>query len=268
MTRLPIPAAPSEVIVMNSHLQPGQQKIEPAGAFAQADCDRSGQGRRVVDPVCFMRVLASSPYRLEHDGVTYRFCGERCLHKFHQDPDWYLPSAGRRKPAGNASPAPDARDEPIFAVRSAIAGGARDPVCHMTVSLDSPHQLEHAGRRYRFCTARCLEKFRAWPVRYVRQDERRERGSAGLTPDAAARLAGAPGEDQRGERQPITGGRAMNVKDPVCGMQVDDKKAAASLSYQGQTYYFCCEGCQRRFEKNPEAHLKGGAGEGHHGHHH
>lgn len=60
----------------------------------------------------------------------------------------------------------------------------------------------------------------------------------------------------------------MNVKDLVCGMEVDDQQAAASVNYQEQTYYFCCQGCQRQFEKDPEAYLKGDAGGGHHGQHH
>jgi Cu+-exporting ATPase len=60
----------------------------------------------------------------------------------------------------------------------------------------------------------------------------------------------------------------MNVKDPVCGMEVEDQQAAASMNYQGQTYYFCCQGCQGQFEKDPEAYLKDNAGEGHQAHHH
>ena len=40
-------------------------------------------------------------------------------------------------------------------------------------------------------------------------------------------------------------------KDPVCGMQVDPKSAAAQESYQGKTYYFCAAGCKAKFEKNP-----------------
>ena len=31
-------------------------------------------------------------------------------------------------------------------------------------------------------------------------------------------------------------------KDPVCGMQVDPKKAAGTSEYQGKTYYFCNPG--------------------------
>jgi Cu+-exporting ATPase len=41
------------------------------------------------------------------------------------------------------------------------------------------------------------------------------------------------------------------TKDPVCGMAVDEKKAAATASYEGQRYYFCSAGCKSKFEKEP-----------------
>jgi Cu+-exporting ATPase len=37
----------------------------------------------------------------------------------------------------------------------------------MTVALDSPHQAEHAGHVYRFCSAGCRGKFLAEPARYL-----------------------------------------------------------------------------------------------------
>jgi len=40
-------------------------------------------------------------------------------------------------------------------------------------------------------------------------------------------------------------------KDPVCGMQVDPKKAAGSSSHDGKEYYFCSPGCKQKFDKNP-----------------
>ena len=46
------------------------------------------------------------------------------------------------------------------------------------------------------------------------------------------------------------------AKDPVCGMDVDEKKAAATADYQGRTYYFCAAACKRAFEKNPEKYLE------------
>jgi YHS domain-containing protein len=41
-------------------------------------------------------------------------------------------------------------------------------------------------------------------------------------------------------------------KDPVCGMQVDEEKAAVKLEYEGEMYYFCSKGCREKFEKDPE----------------
>jgi YHS domain-containing protein len=40
------------------------------------------------------------------------------------------------------------------------------------------------------------------------------------------------------------------VKDVVCGMTVDPKTAVKS-EYQGQTYYFCSNGCKTQFDKDP-----------------
>ncbi len=48
------------------------------------------------------------------------------------------------------------------------------------------------------------------------------------------------------------------AKDPVCGMQVDEKKAAATSTYQGKTFYFCAPGCKSTFDKNPERYAKQG----------
>src|SRR3954465_14264376 len=42
-----------------------------------------------------------------------------------------------------------------------------DPVCGMSVSPDSAHHSEHAGRHYAFCSAGCRTKFEADPTRYV-----------------------------------------------------------------------------------------------------
>ena len=42
------------------------------------------------------------------------------------------------------------------------------------------------------------------------------------------------------------------AKDPVCNMNVDEKKAAATSVYKGKTYYFCAKGCKEKFDKEPE----------------
>jgi len=45
------------------------------------------------------------------------------------------------------------------------------------------------------------------------------------------------------------------AKDPVCGMEVDEERAAATLEYKGVTYYFCAKGCKVAFDKDPEKYL-------------
>jgi NADH-dependent peroxiredoxin subunit F len=46
------------------------------------------------------------------------------------------------------------------------------------------------------------------------------------------------------------------VRDPVCRMELDETTASNLLSYGGQTYVFCSEGCQRLFEQSPAQYAK------------
>lgn len=43
--------------------------------------------------------------------------------------------------------------------------------------------------------------------------------------------------------------------DPVCGMSVEVAGARHASEHAGETYYFCCPGCKRAFEKEPEKYL-------------
>lgn len=51
--------------------------------------------------------------------------------------------------------------------KPAVATGLTDPVCGMTVTAESPHRHEHAGKAYFFCSASCQRKFVADPARYL-----------------------------------------------------------------------------------------------------
>ncbi len=44
---------------------------------------------------------------------------------------------------------------------------------------------------------------------------------------------------------------ATDAIDPVCGMSVDRGSARHSHSHDGATYYFCCEGCLKKFAAEP-----------------
>lgn len=55
------------------------------------------------------------------------------------------------------------------------------------------------------------------------------------------------------------------VKDPVCGMDIQQTSAAGKSEYQGQTYYFCSASCKKAFDKEPAKYVH--THEGHSAHH-
>ena len=108
---------------------------------------------------------------------------------------------------------------PILQNKSA---GVRDPVCGMLVDPQkAAGSVAHQGATYYFCSKGCAAKFQADPVKY-------------LQPAAAPEA----------------------VRDPVCGMTVDPQQAAGSVTYQGETYYFCSKGCAAKFQADPEKYLQ------------
>lgn len=58
------------------------------------------------------------------------------------------------------------------------------------------------------------------------------------------------------------------ARDPVCGMEVAEEKAAATTEYGGTTYYFCSRNCKSAFERDPEKYAEGAASGHHAGHRH
>ncbi|HEX4093354.1 MAG TPA: XdhC family protein [Trebonia sp.] len=60
----------------------------------------------------------------------------------------------------------------------------------------------------------------------------------------------SPRDAARGER------RRAEAVDPVCGMAVTPGPSALPLEHDARTYYFCCSGCRRTFEEDPDAYVK------------
>src|SRR4030067_1888591 len=48
------------------------------------------------------------------------------------------------------------------------------------------------------------------------------------------------------------------AKDLVCGMEVNPATAKYKTSYQGETYYFCAQSCQKSFQENPLKYINQG----------
>ena len=53
----------------------------------------------------------------------------------------------------------------------------------------------------------------------------------------------------------MTESDAKMATDPVCGMKVDIGARGPSAKHAGHTYYFCSEGCRRKFAAEPERYL-------------
>ncbi|MGM0661490.1 MAG: heavy metal translocating P-type ATPase [Pseudomonadota bacterium] len=52
---------------------------------------------------------------------------------------------------------------------------------------------------------------------------------------------------------------AETATDPVCGMQVEIKEGARSRDYRDETFYFCSDGCQEKFDADPWFYASGNA---------
>jgi len=89
---------------------------------------------------------------------------------------------------------------------------------------------------------------------------RREGGGiAASAPDTASARKSARARPAVPDQSPAVVTAAGSAIDPVCGMNVAIATSEFHVEHQGATFYFCCAGCQHRFQKAPELYLgKGG----------
>lgn len=57
------------------------------------------------------------------------------------------------------------------------------------------------------------------------------------------------------------------VKDPVCGMEIEAEKAAATATHGSETYHFCSAMCKTKFSMNPAKYVGGNPDHSGHGSH-
>jgi len=61
------------------------------------------------------------------------------------------------------------------------------------------------------------------------------------------------------EDKPDPAPNAETATDPVCGMKVEIKEGARSRDYGDQTFHFCSDGCQQKFDADPYFYASGNA---------
>ena len=54
----------------------------------------------------------------------------------------------------------------------------------------------------------------------------------------------------------------MKVTDPVCGMTINSKDAAAKINHEGKAYFFCSTHCRDEFKQSPQRYTQGKAKQG------
>lgn len=119
----------------------------------------------------------------------------------------------------------------------------KDPVCGMkldegkasTAGLKSDYQ----DKTYFFCSDECQKKFDKMPERFGIKPE------VGPAPEVVVSASKTPAAPEKASGK---------TKDPVCDMNLDEGKASTAglkTDYQGKTYYFCSDACQKKFDKMP-----------------
>ena len=98
---------------------------------------------------------------------------------------------------------------------TATGDKALDPVCGMQVDPAGPHRDEFEGRTYHFCSARCLEKFRADPERILAGEDATDDGAGAA--GASRWTCPMDPEIVRDEPGPC----------PICGMALEPMSPAA-----------------------------------------
>ncbi|MEJ7848233.1 MAG: heavy metal translocating P-type ATPase [Pyrinomonadaceae bacterium] len=123
-----------------------------------------------------------------------------------------------------------------------------DPICGMTVSPETAagkYESENGETIY-FCAVGCKNK-------YVSQIE-----TGGN--QAIYRINPANRQKKHGVEIVSHGGMkaapAGEFVDPVCGMSVAPETAAGKYDFDGETYYFCSNGCLNKFKQNPPGFLE------------
>jgi xanthine dehydrogenase accessory factor len=80
-------------------------------------------------------------------------------------------------------------------------------------------------------------------------------GQEGISLSVMAEISSLRAESRpsfSGAQERESTGEPDEAVDPVCGMAVEVASARHVVEHGGSLYYFCCAGCRRTFEQEPE----------------
>ena len=124
------------------------------------------------------------------------------------------------------------------------SGYAIDPVCKMQVRIaDAPARATIDGQNFYFCADRCRERFVN-----ARADVAVATAPEPVRLDLRVKSTHANQEEVLHEEVAVVNALEDAV-DPICGMRVSPATASAHRRFQGQDFYFCCDGCAKQFDE-------------------
>ncbi|MFN2462989.1 MAG: permease [Candidatus Dormibacteria bacterium] len=135
----------------------------------------------------------------------------------------------------------------LYRNRERFGGGqgyAIDPVCGMQVETAmAPATARVDGIAHYFCSDRCRDRFVVNPARFT---------GPGAGPTGMDKVLAAP--------EVLGVGSGI---DPVCGMTVEPRDAAAQRFRAGAKILFCSAGCAQAFDADPRRYFEGAVPAGH-----
>ncbi len=106
--------------------------------------------------------------------------------------------------------------------------------CAKLKKSEAKFSAEHEGKTYYFCSEECKAAFEKDPEKFIEQHKEHAHQKAHKC------------------KANCTCPKCTATSTCVCGMKMKKSEAKFSAEYKGKTYYFCCEKCKEKFEKDPE----------------
>lgn len=146
---------------------------------------------------------------------------------------------------GSSAPAVEHAEQVVPFTDAQVGDRTTCPVSghEFVVTADSPH-AEHNGHTYYFCCPGCVERFAQDPEQFLAPGVHAAQAQPNVHPSHEAGTV-EPGAAVVGDQTTC----------PVSGETFTVTETSPQVQSNGRTYYFCCPGCDSRFQENPESFL-------------
>ena len=121
--------------------------------------------------------------------------------------------------------------------------------------VDPAVTIQHEGKTIAFCCAGCDETFKKDPAKYmaiIAKEEAAAKDKDKSKDKPKDKQDAKDSKDAKKKDEKPKKEAELNTKCPVSG---DDADKTLTSEYKGRKVAFCCEDCQKDFEKDPKKYL-------------